>query len=182
MKEEWKGIEWYEWLYQVSNLWRVKSLPRLSWPIMLKWKILKSTKNKNRNGYYYIMLYNKWERKNLILHRLVAQAFIKKIEWKDFVNHIDCNVSNNTYTNLEWCTQKENIQHSIKLWNMHQCISNWPKNYKLIWKYDISWNLICTYKGLKKLCETEWYGTWIIYYITWAKKWQEYKNFIFKHI
>lgn len=24
MAEIWKDISWYEWLYQVSNLWRVK--------------------------------------------------------------------------------------------------------------------------------------------------------------
>lgn len=24
--ENWKDIEWWEWLYQVSNIWRIKSL------------------------------------------------------------------------------------------------------------------------------------------------------------
>ena len=41
MNEEiWKDIPWYEWLYQASNLWNIKSL--ISW----KEKILKANKTK----------------------------------------------------------------------------------------------------------------------------------------
>lgn len=55
-KEIWKDIPWYEWLYQASNMWRVKSLDRIvhnkwSWNTYgIKWKILKPW-----------ILYSKWE-------------------------------------------------------------------------------------------------------------------------
>lgn len=47
------------------------------------------------------------------MHRLVAQAFCEKPDGCDIVNHIDNTVTNNHFSNLEWVTCKENIQHSI---------------------------------------------------------------------
>ena len=40
--------------------------------------------------------------------------FIENKDNKPYVNHIDYNPLNNNVTNLEWCTQKENVRHSIK--------------------------------------------------------------------
>lgn len=52
-------------------------------------------------------------RRQKLVHRLVAEAFVPRIEGKNIVNHKDGNKMNNHYTNLEWCTQAENIAHSI---------------------------------------------------------------------
>lgn len=51
-------------------------------------------------------------KKNNLVHRLVAVAFLDKPNGKDFVNHKDGNKLNNHFTNLEWCTQSENNQHA----------------------------------------------------------------------
>lgn len=64
-----------------------------------------------RRGYYLTQLSNNRFQKSFSVHRLVAQAFIPNRENKPYVNHKDNNGLNNCVDNLEWCTQKENIQH-----------------------------------------------------------------------
>lgn len=51
--------------------------------------------------------------KRYYLHRLVAEAFCDNPLRKPCVNHIDHNRENNSYTNLEWVTQRENVLHHI---------------------------------------------------------------------
>jgi len=48
------------------------------------------------------------------VHRLVALAFLPKSD-KPCVNHIDADTANNVVSNLEWCTQQENIAHASRL-------------------------------------------------------------------
>lgn len=180
-KEIWKDVIWYEWYYQVSNIWRIKSLPRKCWFIDRSEKILKPTPNKKRWGYMYISFQIDWRRKNLILHRIVAKAFIPNPENKQQVNHIDWDKNNNCANNLEWCTDKENKEHWIKNWLLPQC-KNPPKNYHLIWKYDEKNNLLTTYKWVRELCDKEWLWTWVKYYINWKRKWYLYKWYYWRII
>lgn len=51
--------------------------------------------------------------RTITVHRLVALAFIPNPNNKPQVNHIDGNRLNNHYTNLEWVTHLENLQHGI---------------------------------------------------------------------
>lgn len=47
------------------------------------------------------------------VHVLVAQAFIQRNDESYVVNHLDLNKKNNNVSNLEWCSQKENIRHAV---------------------------------------------------------------------
>lgn len=114
--EIWKNIASYEGKYQVSNLGRVKSLPRIvvqtnkkTYPI--KERIL--TLSKETNGYIGVTL-NDNGKKRFLVHRLVAQAFLCNPLNLPQVNHKDLDKTNNKADNLEWMTKSENQIHYLK--------------------------------------------------------------------
>lgn len=53
--------------------------------------------------------------KTWFLHQLVAKEFIPNPLNKPQVNHIDSNMQNNYYGNLEWVTNKENSEHAQRM-------------------------------------------------------------------
>lgn len=99
--EVWSDVRGYEELYKVSSMGRVKSL---------KWgkeRILRPEKNKW--GYLQVTLCKDGKCKKFYVHRLVAEAFLNPVAGKDFVNHLDEVKDSNHYSNLEYCTPKENL-------------------------------------------------------------------------
>lgn len=120
--ENWKAIAGYEEHYQVSNLGRVKSLPR-EWvwgygAIRRRGELILSPGRKS-DGYLSINLVRNGICKNVIIHRLVAKAFLPNPENKREVNHKNGNKGDNRLENLEWCTREENQQHAYAT-NLHK--------------------------------------------------------------
>ena len=118
-KEQWKDIKGYEDHYQVSNLGRVRSKDRY-----VKRKNGRNTfcKGQLKNGtphyknkYISVMLKVEQKEKRVFIHRLVAEHFIPNPENKATVNHKNGDKNDNSVFNLEWCTQKENNQHSYDI-------------------------------------------------------------------
>lgn len=98
MIEEWKIIE-ENTNYEISNLGRIRNIRN--------GHILKP--NKTKQGYCSILVltgFKKYTR--VLIHRLVAKAFIPNPLNKPCVNHLDYNPSNNCVDNLEWVNQSEN--------------------------------------------------------------------------
>lgn len=100
VKEEWKNVIGYEDFYQISNFGNIKSLRSN--------KILKPALS---SGYKCVSLCGQFQSTKRI-HRLVAKHFLEKTNL-NYVNHIDGNKLNNHYLNLEWCTPKQNYDHSV---------------------------------------------------------------------
>lgn len=69
----------------------------------------------NCQYYLRIALINKnGERKKIMVHRLVALAYIPNPYNQSFVNHRDGNKHNNRMENLEWISNRENCIHAAK--------------------------------------------------------------------
>ncbi|MEK5104348.1 NUMOD4 domain-containing protein [Cytobacillus sp. FSL M8-0252] len=113
--EIWKNVTGFEGLYQVSNIGRVKSLGRYrerkdGLLIKVKEKVLMV--RTDSKGYEKVDLTKGGKRKTVLVHRVVAQAFIPNSNNKPQVNHKDGNKKNNKVSNLEWNTISENIKHA----------------------------------------------------------------------
>lgn len=115
--EEWRDIEGYEGLYQVSNMGRVRGLPIITkFGVRYKkhpYRILSPLVSKR--GYYVVGLSKNGKTKTHTLHRLIAKAFIPNPENKLYIDHIDTNRLNNDLSNLHWVTSKENSNNPLTL-------------------------------------------------------------------
>lgn len=103
--EQWRDIEGYDGMYQVSDLGRVRSL-KFGNERILKNHTLPS-------GYVQIGLSKNGRVKVKYIHRLVAQAFIPNDdESKTQINHRNECKSENRVSNLEWCTAHYNVTYN----------------------------------------------------------------------
>ena len=126
--EIWKNIKGYDGIYKISNYGRVKNIKIYGHYHIRNNKIYKDytyihkykqfRQNKvlkfisNTYGYLFVNLYKNNKSKMHTIHNLVAQHFIPNINNKEQINHIDGDKKNNHVSNLEWCTNSENIKHA----------------------------------------------------------------------
>ena len=111
MIEEWRPIEGYEGLYEVSSYGKDRSLDRFYYRLH-KGKVLSPTKD--RYGYLTVTLNCNGKSKTIKIHRLVAQAFLPNPDNLPQVNHKDEDKTNNNVDNLEWCTAKYNVNFGTR--------------------------------------------------------------------
>ena len=115
--EVWKDVKGFEGIYQVSNYGNIRGLERevrqgkYGNTRTIPGTNINSTDN--GNGYRIIFLWKQGKRKRFYVHRLVAEHFVENGGGYAVVNHKDCDTTNNHADNLEWCSQKDNIRHSV---------------------------------------------------------------------
>ena len=118
--EIWKRVIGYEGQYEVSNMGRLRYVAKTvmrfrkdtsrSHAVSIKGKTTNGYFNKK--GYLATKLWKDKDKKCVIIHRLVAMAFIPNPNNLPQVNHIDGVKSNNKVQNLEWCDNSHNIKHA----------------------------------------------------------------------
>lgn len=117
--QTWKDVPGYEGLYQASIFGYVRSVTR----ILYKGKDHVPSKTTGKiiapwidsSGYLKVDLYKNGKRRCKKLHQLIAKTFIPNPENKTTVNHKDENPLNNTVQNLEWMTNKENVNYGTRI-------------------------------------------------------------------
>ena len=122
IEEMWVDIVGYE-EYQISSYGRIKKKSMVWYDDVLKHyrvdpefiKVCGVRKPNNRSNFSRLFIGLTKDGKSYYFqpHRLVAQAFLPNPENKPQINHIDGNPLNNHVSNLEWCTQSENIKHAF---------------------------------------------------------------------
>ena len=94
-------------------------------------RFLKLSPHKSANGTYLsVELFNSNGSKRLLVHRLVAMAFIPNPDNLPQVNHKDENKHNNHVNNLEWCTAKYNMNYGEAAKTRHLNIDYSKSFYK----------------------------------------------------
>lgn len=157
--EVWKDIKGYEWLYQVSNIWNIRTLK------LKEKKVLKQRPLKKWNKYHCpIIDLRIWcnHKKTFIVSRIVAQAFL----WLDMNNkkllvcHKDDNPQNNNIENLFLWSQKDNMQDCSLKWRAWNQWKFWKYHHssKQVNQYTKDWKFIKTWDSQK--CVER--GLWIL--------------------
>ena len=158
--EIWKDVPWWEWLYAVSNFWRVVSYKK--WISILR--LYPTSQVPYLKVYFYKRWNNSlWKAKWYLVHRLVASAFL----WLDLnsfnnpktslcVCHKDDNPSNNRVDNLFLWTSKEN---NHDMWKKNRWVRmHWWDNHmsRQVFQYTYEWTFIKKWDSISTAANSLW--------------------------
>lgn len=114
----WKPVVGFEGAYEVSSAGDIKSVARtieqLHWcgslmRMPIKEKILSQCVS--TRGYLRVTVGGK----KIAVHRIMAEAFLKKMDGYDQVNHKNGIKTDNALHNLEWSNNSENQKHRYRV-------------------------------------------------------------------
>lgn len=109
--EEWRPAPEME-TYEVSSIGRVRRSPAAQPAInTYPGRVLRPD---CATGYERVTLRHKGKQHRMLVHRLVARAFLENARAFAHVNHKDGNKMNNRVDNLEWCSPQQNVHHAWK--------------------------------------------------------------------
>lgn len=163
MSELWKPICGYGNQYTVSNMGRIKNL--------VSNRILKP--QRRRHGYLSVWLYNNKSRKQVSIHRLVADAFCERTELQIEVNHLNEDKTDNRAENLAWCTKKENCSYGNRPSTISRKNTN-GKRSKPVRQYTMSGELVKEYPSIHEVRRQTGFGEGNIHHAISGKYSQAY--------
>ena len=143
--EQWKAIEGFEGLYEVSNYGNVRSLGFDKWH---KGKMLKPHLDGKKN-YLQICLHKDKKLYRKQIHRLVAETFIPNNKNLPVVNHKNEIKTDNKAENLEWCTvQYNSVYGSARYRNIISRTKNNSRNSEVpVLMLDLNDNIIKEFRS-----------------------------------
>lgn len=109
--------------YEIWNNGEIYSLPFITEDVLpngahrerhFEKQLVKIGVSRNHQGYYQVHIGGR-KGKTLLLHRLLAEAFVPNPNSYKIVNHKDGDKSNCSITNLEWCTSSYNNKHAFDI-------------------------------------------------------------------
>lgn len=114
--EQWRSVAEYEGYYEVSDLGRVRSIPRtvVNRGRLMRRRGLVLKAGPHSKGYMCVNLSKKGKSSTKRVHALVAAAFCQRPAEAEEVNHINSDHLDNRAANLEWVTHQQNITHAIR--------------------------------------------------------------------
>jgi len=136
--EIWRNVNGWEGIYQISSFGRIKALERffvkknsrsLGLKAVYQHEKIRSVRL-NPNGYCTISFWIEGKPIHKLVHRLVALHFIDNPNNYKQVGHLDNNPANAKWDNLEWGTQKMNIQYAVKCGRWHTGQKNYQTKLK----------------------------------------------------
>lgn len=155
--EEWRDVIGYEGLYQVSSMGRIRSVDRTiidrnGISRRLKGKVLRP--ELGNCGYLIIKLTKDGVKTSLVLHRLVAKAFLPDADWSLQVDHINGIRHDNRIENLRFVTPQENTDNKMRLGNRRNPAKYVPASYDEV--TDLpgeEWRPVAGYEGLYEVSD-----------------------------
>ena len=153
--EIWKAVVDFEGIYEVSNLGRIRRIsydnPMYKHKADLPYYI---RKRYDKDGYVRYTLCVGKKIKQVFAHREVAKAFIPNPNNYPVVNHIDCDIKNNSVGNLEWCTITYNNRYIKKMGRTNYCYGKRHPASKVVLQYDLQGNFIREYESTGEVQRT----------------------------
>ena len=153
MVEIWKPVCGYENLYEVSSEGRVRS----------KQRFVNDSRNRaysrngktlapqeRQHGYLGVWLYDGKSRKQVSVHRLVAEAFCEMVDGQNEVNHLNEDKQDNRAVNLAWCTKQENCSYGSRGSTISRKNTN-GKQSKPVKQYTLSGDFVAEYPSIHEV-------------------------------